>query len=380
MPNVLRNGKIFLYGYVGDSFFEEGFTSSEVVDALIEVGPTADIDVHVNSGGGNAFEGLAIYSALTAHKGRVTVKVDAIAASAASLIAMAGDEIIMAKGAMMMIHDPATITAGTADEHRKQSEFLEKVADSMAALYGARMGDDAEAARAIMVDETWFTDAEAVEAGFADKVAKTKAKPVTAFAYGLYKDAPREIIALAKKNGWKAPNASASAKPKTPAKPAASTAAPPARIPVTKGTNMTDNTEGNGGVSQEAISAAIAKALADDRKARAAIRGLPEARGKEELAMHLFESGLDTDAIKAALVLAGGKPKPAEGEEDDGEEGEEEAIEPAEDATPAAHEARRVRAAGLLPDGSKGEKAKKPVKLRVDITERMRARFPVPAR
>ena len=106
MKKLLLNGALMLYGDVGDPFgWGDGFSASDVAEALAEHGD-GDITVRVNSGSGIANEGMAIYSLLKGHAGKVTIAVDGVAASAASLIAMAGSEIEMRDGAMMMIHDP----------------------------------------------------------------------------------------------------------------------------------------------------------------------------------------------------------------------------------------------------------------------------------
>src|SRR4051812_38410199 len=100
---LIRNGDLVLNGPVGGSFFSEtGFSDNDVIEALTEL--EGDITVRINSGGGSAFQGIGIFNALKAHDGKVTVAVDGIAASAASIIAMAGEDIVMREGAMMMIH------------------------------------------------------------------------------------------------------------------------------------------------------------------------------------------------------------------------------------------------------------------------------------
>ena len=93
--SVLVDGELVLYGFVGDSFWGDGFTASEVIDALAELGRDADVTVRLNSGGGYTDDGIAIFNTLTAHRGKVEIVVDAMAASAASVIAMAGDTVTM---------------------------------------------------------------------------------------------------------------------------------------------------------------------------------------------------------------------------------------------------------------------------------------------
>ncbi|WP_342640930.1 head maturation protease, ClpP-related [Rhodoligotrophos ferricapiens] len=200
--DILVDGELYLYGTVGDSFWDEGFTSMDVVRALAELGRTTDVTVHINSGGGIAFEGSAIYNALAAHAGKVTVIVESIAASAASLIAMAGEEIIMRKGAIMMIHDPSMITIGNSEDHQKSVAILDKLADSMADIYAEKTGRSADEIRQEMRSEIWLEAEDAVAQGYADRLDEADAPEPTAFDYRLYQNTPERIVALADARAW----------------------------------------------------------------------------------------------------------------------------------------------------------------------------------
>lgn len=197
-----KPGELLLYGEVGYAWDDEGFDAQTVVRALAQVG-SGDITVRINSGGGDAFEGAAIHAVLKGHPGRVTIKVEGIAASAASLIAMAGDEIVMAEGAMMMIHDPSALTIGPAATHAKTAADLDKIAENYAAVYAARADISQAAARDLMLAETWMTAAEAVDLGFATSAMAQKAQPVAAFDYTVYASAPHALRALATESGWR---------------------------------------------------------------------------------------------------------------------------------------------------------------------------------
>ncbi|NUR09339.1 MAG: hypothetical protein HOQ45_20340 [Nocardioidaceae bacterium] len=129
------------------------------------------IDLHLNSPGGEAFEGIAIANVLRQHRAGVTVWVDGIAASAASVIAMAGDEVVMGIGAQLMIHDASMVTMGNAEELRKDADVVSKASDSIAAAYAAKAGGTAAEWRAVMQAESWYTGPEAVAAGLADRLA-----------------------------------------------------------------------------------------------------------------------------------------------------------------------------------------------------------------
>lgn len=189
MTHLIDNGKLMLYGPVGLSFGDgEGFTAMQVQQALSEM--DGDITVKLNSGGGLAFDGVAIHNALKDHDGKVTILVDGIAASAASVLAMAGDEIIMQDGALMMIHNASGVTWGTKQDHEKTINVLGRLDGSTGKIYARRSGQDQEAVQTMMDDETWMTGEEAVEAGFATSEAESKADDPTSFAYDLYQNAP----------------------------------------------------------------------------------------------------------------------------------------------------------------------------------------------
>lgn len=200
MPNLIVNGELVLYGPVGftDFFDESGFNSSQVIEALAEL--SGDIVVRLNSGGGIATEGAAIYNALKRRDGKVTVKIDAIAASAASLIAMAGDEISMPLGSLLMIHEPSGLTVGPADEHRRTAGVLDTMTGVFAQVYANRTGLAEAEVRTMMKAETWLSPDEAVENGFATAASDQDA-PATAdacFDYRSYLHAPETLGALAR--------------------------------------------------------------------------------------------------------------------------------------------------------------------------------------
>jgi len=135
--------------------------------------------VRINSLGGSAFGGVAMYNALQDHPGEVTCCVEGLAASAASLVAMAG-KTVMGKGSMMMIHSPLTMALGNAGELRKTADVLDKVQDALATIYSAKTGLDSKDVNDLLDAETWMTADEAVAAGFADEVmpdAKTDYGP-----------------------------------------------------------------------------------------------------------------------------------------------------------------------------------------------------------
>ena len=153
----------------------EAGTAQMVKRAL--TGNTA-VTVHINSPGGSVTDALAIYHVLRKHPGRVTAIVDGLAASAATIVMLAADEVVMAEHSLLMVHNPWTSVAGGADEMRKTADTLDKAAGEMVSLYAERTGRDSEAVASIMNAETWFNAYEAVEAGFAHRVeASDQSKP-----------------------------------------------------------------------------------------------------------------------------------------------------------------------------------------------------------
>jgi ATP-dependent Clp protease protease subunit len=169
-----RNGKgeIYLYGVIGDTFFSEGVTATQFSKDLKALGDVKEIDVRINSEGGDVFQGRTIYTLLKEHKAKTTVHVDGLAASIASLIAMAGDEILMAEGSFMMIHNPWTFAIGDANEMRRTADLLDTIAGTMIDTYAERSGAKRDDIVKWCNAETWMTAAETVERGFADKMSE----------------------------------------------------------------------------------------------------------------------------------------------------------------------------------------------------------------
>ncbi|GAB2907002.1 Clp protease ClpP [Rhodococcus aerolatus] len=167
--NTRTSADVYVYDVIG------GFMGVDA-DAFVRdvAGLEVDhIDLHLNSPGGSAFEGVAIANVLRQHRADITVWVDGIAASAASVIAMAGDEVVMSVGAQLMIHEAWAFSEGDAAEMRKAAEMLDSMSDSIASTYAARAGGTAADWRAVMQTEAWYTADEAVAAGLADRVASS---------------------------------------------------------------------------------------------------------------------------------------------------------------------------------------------------------------
>ncbi|WFS07771.1 head maturation protease, ClpP-related [Methylobacterium sp. 391_Methyba4] len=207
MTVLVSGNEIVLSGTVGDLYWDECFTSSDVILALAQVGRGQDVTIRLNSGGGIATEGAAIHAAVAAHQGRKTIIVEGIAASAASVIAMAGDDVVMSPGALMMVHDPSGFTFGTVDDHEKQITALTALATAMAGIYAEKTGKPVDAVRSDMRAEIWMTPEEAVAGGYADRVlARTPAQGAdpqpTAFDYRLFEHPPERLVALSDRRAW----------------------------------------------------------------------------------------------------------------------------------------------------------------------------------
>jgi ATP-dependent Clp protease protease subunit len=311
MPSpLLVNGELILHGAIGQDWFGDGITASGIAQALAEAGRSTDITVRINSGGGIATEGAAIYSALRNHQGDVNVVVEGIAASAASIVAMAGDTVTMSKGSVMMIHDPSGVTMGTAADHQKSIDALNAIGESMASVYAEKTGRTPKQERQSMTNETWMTADEAVAQGYADKVDGDSAAQPTAYNYAIYARAPQHLVAMAKAHGWTKFGGFANPQPRG----AAEAALPNGR----KENPMTEKTaaelkaaaEKDAADTLAAENAAKAqadaiKAAADNATKRAAdIAALCKLAGQSEKTADFIAGDKSLDAIRDELLTA----------------------------------------------------------------------------
>ena len=186
---------------VGEKWFDEETSATSFRDALKELGDVSIINLSINSGGGSVFDGIAIYNMLKSHKATVNVYVEGLAASIASVIAMAGDTITMRSGSMMMVHMPWTLSQGNAEEMRKTADTLEKTGDNIVDIYSERTGITSDEIRNIMNDETWLSAEEAVEQGWATKLDKKEAvmNSVPKEILGRFSNVPKNVLARVKK-------------------------------------------------------------------------------------------------------------------------------------------------------------------------------------
>ncbi len=172
--NMKANSKIaeiIVYGDIGASWFGDSISAKSFSDELAALPKdTEEIHVRINSGGGDVFDGLTIYNRLKQHKAKVTVYIDGLAASIASIIALAGDSVIMGEGAMFMIHKPWTIAYGNSNDFDETSRRLLEVEDQLVNIYLRRSSLTREEVKSMLKAETWMDAQEAKKHGFVDEL------------------------------------------------------------------------------------------------------------------------------------------------------------------------------------------------------------------
>ncbi|MCZ0828264.1 head maturation protease, ClpP-related [Brevibacillus laterosporus] len=164
--------EITIYGIIGDSWWEDSVSASDIDNALKNIG--GDIIINLNSPGGDAFDGIAIYNRLKKHDGKVTINVDGWACSAASVIAMAADELIMGLGSMIMIHEASSIVWGTKTDMKKEADVLDQLEEGIIDIYMTKANLSREEIRTMVDAETWFSAQKAVDIGFATAITANK--------------------------------------------------------------------------------------------------------------------------------------------------------------------------------------------------------------
>ncbi len=193
VKNMAANPEIYIYDEIGPGYW--GLIDAiSIVDALKEIGDAPEIDVRLNTPGGDVFEAAAIFNHFREAKAKINIKIDGLAASAGSVIAMVGDKIEIAQNAMVMIHEAWTIVWGNKRDLLKTVDLLTKVDSTMVQTYMERTGNSEEDIRQWVEAETWFTAAEAVEKGFADSITgKTIEDSALTVPKGRFKNCPKSI-------------------------------------------------------------------------------------------------------------------------------------------------------------------------------------------
>lgn len=192
-----NKGEIYIYGDIVSSKWDEtDVTAVDFKNELNQLGDVSEIDVHINSAGGNVFEGHAIYNMLKMHKAKVNIYVDALAASIASVIAMSGDTIFMHKNSFMMIHNSWIMTLGNSKDLRQTADLLDKTDQSSNNAYLDKATNLSESElKQLLEAETWLTADEALEKGLADEIlgASEIAASISKDSYQMFKHVPENI-------------------------------------------------------------------------------------------------------------------------------------------------------------------------------------------
>lgn len=261
---------------------------------LAELGALPDdapIDLRLNSPGGSVFDAVAIHNALSRHAGPVTVWIDGIAASAASYVAMAGDAIVMPENAFLMIHDPSGLVMGTAADMREMAGTLDKIAAGMTRGYAGRSGKPEDEIAALMAAETWFSAAEALDAGLATQLAEP-VRIAASFDIARFRNAPPELVEAVEPVETADPECAETGPDIVEdANDVAASPDPEAHDP--------DHTAADPGTGPDAA-AIRAEAIAHAR----AVVDLCRLAGQPQMAGRFLEEDASLDAVRAALLEA----------------------------------------------------------------------------
>lgn len=188
-----NKAEIYIYETIGDGWLG-GISAKSFADELKSVGKVDEIDVYISSDGGSVFDGVSIYNQLKRHPADVTVSIDGIAASIASVIAMAGDVVSMASNAQMMIHRAWTVTSGNAEDLRKQADILDKIdEDTIVSTYADRSGRDKKEIMELLDAETWLSADEALDLGLIDGITE-EVKMAAHYDLSKFKNVPQKLI------------------------------------------------------------------------------------------------------------------------------------------------------------------------------------------
>ncbi len=284
--------KLMIHGDIGDQL--SGLTSAQVIEKLDEIGVREELDVHINSYGGSVADGVAIYNALKTREGTTRVVVDGVAASSASLVAMAGDEIHMPVGSIMMLHNPWTITLGDAEEHRRAAEMLDVHAKSLVDIYAQKTGASRDDVISTMKDETWFSAEDAFAYGLCTHIESDEDEVHLAIALACA-GKPERLQKLPK---FIRPAVAAAFKPvgSSPAQPQVEEPTMDNEQKKPKTTEVLASGDSSG-AADEAI-----KAVRAERKRISQISALCKRFDMVDLESEFIDSGEDIDAVRARVI------------------------------------------------------------------------------
>jgi ATP-dependent protease ClpP protease subunit len=190
-PQAAASGPSQADVFVYDGIGMWGIDASEFVTNIASL-DVDQINLFVNSPGGNVYDAIAMTNALKRHPATVVATIDGLAASAASFLITAADEVVMGQNSELMIHDAWGVTIGSADDMRDAAVNLDRVSDNIASMYAAHAGGSAESWRLVMLAETWYSAEEAVGVGMADRVDSAAQAPADKFDLSVFAHAGRE--------------------------------------------------------------------------------------------------------------------------------------------------------------------------------------------
>jgi ATP-dependent Clp endopeptidase proteolytic subunit ClpP len=201
ITNKADKAEVWIYEMIGEDFWTGGGVTAKNFQKELSEIKASQIDLHINSPGGVVFDGITIYNLIKQHPANVTTYIDGLAASIASVIALAGNKVIMAENALYMIHNPEGLAMGTANDMRSLADVLDKIAGTMITTYVGKSKKSEADIKVLLDAETWMTADEALENGFIDEIAEEMdmaacAKFIPVMAKAGFKHIPKEITAM----------------------------------------------------------------------------------------------------------------------------------------------------------------------------------------
>lgn len=190
--------EIWIYDQIGEDFWTGGGVTAKNFQKELSEIKASQIDLHINSPGGVVFDGITIYNLIKQHPANVTTYIDGLAASIASVIALAGNKVVAAANSLMMVHNPTGLAMGTASDMRSLADVLDKIAGTMVGTYVSKTGKPEADIKAMLDAETWMTADEALEHGFIDEISEEMdmaacVKFIPAMAKAGFKHVPQSI-------------------------------------------------------------------------------------------------------------------------------------------------------------------------------------------
>ena len=292
--------EITIYDAIGASFWDEKAVSAkQFVDDLNGLGDGVDsITLRINSPGGDVFDGVAIHNALKNHKAKVTARVDGIAASIASYIAMAADKIVMPANSFLLLHNASGFSFGNADDMRSVAEDLDRIDKSIIATYATRSGQTASKVKALLKEDRLMDASEAKQLGYADEVVKEV--KIAAFSDVAFRLLPKAVADRfrAETGTQQAGNA-----PPSPAAPQRA-AEPATSLPPSPADPVSTPAGQSGQQAAQVIDIGTVKAqgIAEHSEYVSAITDLCTLAGKPELVGSYVRANMKADDVRKELL------------------------------------------------------------------------------